>query len=212
MHAYLITTAQPITLTDLVNQDLLPQDKPHPDIYTAPETGALGIDLVRGLEQFLRFSPNVYDTKYIVILNAVRLTLPAQNAFLKTLEEPPLYAKFLLTVRHSSQLLPTLVSRCFVSPLNLTTSPPPAPADQAALVTPLNQTSLPKRLKLAQPFATKESALTLTSSLITALRNDLHQNPSQSTTAGLDRLTQAHYRLDHNAHPLLTIENLFLHW
>ena len=50
--------------------------------------------------------------RMIVITDCERLTLPAQNALLKGLEEPPVGSHFLLTSSKTWQILPTVVSRC----------------------------------------------------------------------------------------------------
>jgi len=52
-----------------------------------------GIDAVRTIEEFLAFVPGS-GVKYVLVLGGDNLTPEAQNAFLKTLEEPPRYARF----------------------------------------------------------------------------------------------------------------------
>lgn len=51
-------------------------------------------------------------TRLAVIPAAHRLSLPAANALLKSLEEPPAHTKFILTTHLPGQLLPTIRSRC----------------------------------------------------------------------------------------------------
>src|SRR5581483_6166132 len=50
-------------------------------------------------------------TKAVVIFNAQNITIDAQNAFLKTLEEPPLSTVIILIASHKDLLLPTILSR-----------------------------------------------------------------------------------------------------
>ena len=50
--------------------------------------------------------------KIYVIDEAEKLTVQAQNAILKTIEEPPAYAVILLLTRNAEALLPTISSRC----------------------------------------------------------------------------------------------------
>ncbi len=57
--------------------------------------------------------------KVIIIRNAHKMTIGAQNALLKTLEEPPENAFLILTTSETSNLLDTIVSRCFKIPFNL---------------------------------------------------------------------------------------------
>ncbi|WP_018962801.1 hypothetical protein [Coprothermobacter platensis] len=70
----------------------------------------LGIDAVREAEEFLSFVPGA-ELKYLLVPGADNLTPEAQNAFLKTLEEPPIYARIFLFCQRWSSLLPTVRSR-----------------------------------------------------------------------------------------------------
>ncbi len=71
----------------------------------------IGIDVVRTVESFLTYSPEVSSKKYVVLKDLDRLTQQAANAFLKTLEEPPEYAVILTTTTMWYYLLPTVRSR-----------------------------------------------------------------------------------------------------
>lgn len=53
-----------------------------------------------------------------MILEAQRLSFEIQNTLLKTLEEPPAFLTFVLTVANPRLLLPTVVSRCLVEAIN----------------------------------------------------------------------------------------------
>ncbi len=57
--------------------------------------------------------------KVIIIRNAHKMTVGAQNALLKTLEEPPKNSFLILTTSETSNLLDTIVSRCFKITFNL---------------------------------------------------------------------------------------------
>jgi len=76
----------------------------------------LGIDAVRTIEEFLAFVPGS-GLKYVLVLGADNLTPEAQNAFLKTLEEPPRYARIFMFCQRWSNLLPTVRSRVVNVPL-----------------------------------------------------------------------------------------------
>lgn len=64
------------------------------------------------VRQFLRVPPLKAPHKVVWIRHAHRMNLDAGNALLKMLEEPPAYAKFILTTHLLSQVLATLRSRC----------------------------------------------------------------------------------------------------
>ncbi len=83
-------------------------------LHVSPEEGkSIGIEAVRQLEQFLSLkvpSSGVYN-RAIIIEDADKLTTEAQNALLKTLEEPPQGTIIILTASHEQSLLPTINSR-----------------------------------------------------------------------------------------------------
>ncbi len=86
----------------------------HPDItLLAPAEGkeSISVEAVRQLRTSAQLRPNQAEARVFVIQNAQGLTLPAQNALLKILEEPPPAVHFVLTYQGSQALLPTLRSR-----------------------------------------------------------------------------------------------------
>lgn len=62
--------------------------------------------------EFLRTAPLMARTKVVVINQADRFVSQASNALLKTLEEPPPYAKIVLSTAEFSRVAPTIRSRC----------------------------------------------------------------------------------------------------
>ena len=70
------------------------------------------IDQIREVQEILPFPPIEGRVKVILIEEAERMGVEAQNALLKSLEEPPSYNVFLLLVTNRSRLLPTVLSRC----------------------------------------------------------------------------------------------------
>lgn len=74
----------------------------------------ISIDQVRNLQHQLSLRPYASEFKTGIILEAQRMTIEAQNALLKTLEEPPAHSVLILTAPSVKNLLPTIVSRCQV--------------------------------------------------------------------------------------------------
>jgi DNA polymerase-3 subunit gamma/tau len=70
-----------------------------------------GIDEVRELRERIRFAPTHSKYKVFVIDEAHQLTKEAFNALLKTLEEPPAHAIFILATTEPHKMLPTILSR-----------------------------------------------------------------------------------------------------
>jgi DNA polymerase-3 subunit delta' len=85
----------------------------HPDMITVKPGGAfIKIDQVRAVSRQLRFAPLEGDWRVIIINDAHALNLEASNAILKILEEPPKGTVIILTASQTTDLLPTIVSRC----------------------------------------------------------------------------------------------------
>lgn len=75
------------------------------------------VDAIRGLEKSLYVSSGPNTWKIGVIVDADRMAAAAENAFLKTLEEPPPRTLLLLLTANPAGLLPTVLSRCVRLPL-----------------------------------------------------------------------------------------------
>ena len=87
----------------------------HPDIiYTTHEKpNSIGIEDIRTqLIEDVMIKPYCSSYKIYIIDEAEKLTLQAQNALLKTIEEPPAYAVILLLTSNMETFLPTITSRC----------------------------------------------------------------------------------------------------
>jgi DNA polymerase-3 subunit delta' len=70
------------------------------------------IEQVRALADFMNISTHRQGLRVVVLYPAEALNLPASNALLKTLEEPPPGTVFLLASNSLDRLLPTILSRC----------------------------------------------------------------------------------------------------
>ncbi|MEW5805583.1 MAG: DNA polymerase III subunit gamma/tau [Patescibacteria group bacterium] len=70
-----------------------------------------GIDEIRNLKEGIKFNPVKSKYKVFIIDEAHMLTPQAVNALLKTLEEPPEHAIFVLATTEPDKLLPTILSR-----------------------------------------------------------------------------------------------------
>ena len=87
----------------------------HPDIiwlaHEKPQT--IGVeDVRRGINEDIYIKPYSSRYKIYIIDDAQKLTVQAQNAILKTIEEPPQYAVILFLTTNSELFLPTILSRC----------------------------------------------------------------------------------------------------
>ena len=99
----------------------------HPDVQmvgVATGKKEIGVDRVRDLKRFTQLQPSRGKVKVGIIDDAHMLTVAAQNALLKTLEEPSDRSLLILVANTADALLPTVRSRCQrvrFSPLSLET-------------------------------------------------------------------------------------------
>ena len=82
-------------------------------IVVAPgDTGTIKVESVRGVVEQAAYRPFEGRRRVVIVDDADRLVAEAQNALLKTLEEPPPASVFLLVTHRPHLLLPTVRSRC----------------------------------------------------------------------------------------------------
>ena len=88
----------------------------HPDIrHVIHEKATIGVDDIRlQLNNDIMVKPYSRPYKVYIIDEAEKMTEQAQNAMLKTIEEPPEYAVILLLTVNAKLLLPTILSRCIL--------------------------------------------------------------------------------------------------
>jgi DNA polymerase III subunit gamma/tau len=83
-----------------------------PDIIEIDAASNRGIDDIRKLREKVNYSPNLARYKVYIIDEAHMITTDAANAFLKTLEEPPPHAIFILATTEPHKVMSTILSRC----------------------------------------------------------------------------------------------------
>ena len=92
----------------------------HPDIITLTheKPGSIGVDDIRyGLRDDVVIRPYESNRKIYIIPEGEKMTPAAQNALLKTLEEPPSYIVIIILTNNLNAFLPTIISRCIVLPM-----------------------------------------------------------------------------------------------
>lgn len=113
-HAYLFTGSRGIGKTSVARilaRELGTSDK---DLYEIDAASNRGIDDVRELREAVRTLPFESDYKVYIVDEVHMLTKEAFNALLKTLEEPPAHAVFILATTELDKVPDTVVSRCEV--------------------------------------------------------------------------------------------------
>lgn len=98
---------------------------PYTMLITSEDGKSIGIEAVRQLEKFLalKVPGSLAHDRVIIIKDGHLLSIEAQNALLKMLEEPPQGTIFIITVSHSQAVLPTIRSRAQTIPVSQVEKP-----------------------------------------------------------------------------------------
>ncbi len=189
----------------------LPEIKPGPDVLEIiPET-SIGIDDVRRIQNFLSQKPLQSENNTVFIHSAEKLTLPAQHALLKTLEEPPGNSKIYLITEFPDLLLPTILSRVQLSgvPTQRQVDAPALKKSSDLLSNLISAKRIGERLKFFDEAAfTRESALEFLDHLEHILHDQI-QN-SQLSTIDYQLLVNTRKYLKANVNVRLALDNFAL--
>jgi len=190
--------------------------KPHPDLLVIQPAGeSITISQARELKSRLMLKPYSAPVKLAIILQAEKLTLPAQNALLKTLEEPPAHSLIILITNQPDLLLPTIISRCELIKLanSITTFTKIQITKQRALITELLSGRVGERLKLArQPASDRQQAIEAVQTHLHLWRQVMLEKPTSAAVYNLRFCQRALRQLDANVNPHLVLGNLFLQY
>lgn len=88
------------------------------NVYELDAASNNSVEDIRSLVDQVRFAPQLGEYKVYIIDEVHMLSTAAFNAFLKTLEEPPKHAKFILATTEIHKIIPTILSRCQVFNFN----------------------------------------------------------------------------------------------
>lgn len=184
----------------------------------------IGIEDVRIIQKKIYLKPRKSETKAIILKAYNGLTIEAQNALLKILEEPPNNTIILLLVEAYSQVLPTILSRC----KNITIDDKreefgELERDQIVeVLSSLSSYGVGKRLSLAQDFGkSREETVAWLEKTIVIMRKILLNKINSSVDPrgwSLKELIELINKLEEgrlsvkntNVNPRFALENLFL--
>lgn len=203
----------PLIISGADHQQRLKQVEltPNPDRLIISSEKNIGIGAVRSLEKFLQRRPYREPVKTVVVTQADKLTLPAQQALLKTLEEPPAHSQIILLCPSEDQLLPTIVSRCLVKRLAAVNPTKDELQTQEKIYSQLCRAGTAQRFSLiAAAAANSATAQQFVTSQLHYLHRRLKTNPETVNVKLIKALNQALAALKFNVNPKLTLEILSL--
>lgn len=164
---------------------------------------AIGVDTIRNLKKQLAIQS--VKGKTAIFPQAEKLTIEAQNALLKTLEEPPANTTIILVTSSLDKLLPTVTSRCQIVFL-----PPKLPvlsekdnASAQKILGLIEKEDITSGFPLVSKISDRQEALAFLDKLLIVCQ----KAPSPKT---FQKLTRAKKYLQSSTNVRLTLENLFL--
>ena len=177
-----------------------------PDTYILDEEKKISINAVRHLQIWLQKKPYQALKKIVLIKKAENLTIPAQNAFLKILEEPPKNSIIILTTQNINLLLSTITSRCQIIRLPLILlKEKESKYKKNVLNLPINE-----KITLSYKIGKNKDEA---QRWLKIQRNFHHQQLRQGDNQAwktLAKINQAEKMLEANVNPRLVIEYLLL--
>jgi hypothetical protein len=178
------------------------------------ETEKSSITIKQIQELVASLSTHASLPRFVRIEEANLMTIPAQNALLKSLEEPPENTTFFLTTDRAASLLPTIRSRTVVT--HLESEPLGGDAKHLPLIKEAMSATLGNRLQLATQVSTdRAEAVEWFNGLLTEINATLQKTAgasSQTLLAGIaHNALNASRRLKANCSVGLTTQNFFLH-
>ena len=211
LHSILITSAQEKNRLETAKLHSKSDLKPNPDLLILSPDPSIGIKDIRLLENFLSKKPYQNDKKIVLINQAHKLTIPAQNALLKTLEEPPANSQIFLLAPQDNQLLPTIISRCHLITLKKDIKLSKKDfTHQAKILKNISKNPLGEKINLVSLYAkSKDEALNFCHHQILYLRQLLLKNHQPKTAQLIKKLLQTQKYLQSNVNPKLCLESLF---
>lgn len=190
----------------------------HPDILVfISQKPHLGIELVRDLKRNLSRKPYQAKERLVFIPEAEKLTLEAQNALLKTLEEPPKNTFIILTLSRKEALLPTILSRAQIINQKKTPKLGEKKKEYLLLIKRLLKATPGKRILLSEKFSdSREEAIDFCQNLLLFWHQLLLSSgsnlalPPQEIALAIKNTQKANLLLEKNINVKLAIETLFL--
>ena len=189
-----------------------PPDLPeNPDVLHVHPNPSIGIEEVRAVQHFLSRKPSQSNQNTVIIHNAEKLTLPAQHALLKTLEEPPGNSLIYLVTSYPDSLLPTILSRVQIAPSVVI--PSVVEESLSDLFRQLLSAPPTKRLALldSQNF-THDAALKFLEDMEYFVHNQIQNNSLVLSTSRLALIYETRKYLKSNCSVKLALDHLALNF
>jgi hypothetical protein len=186
------------------------------DVNLLESEKQIGIPDIKNAQSSVYLKPVKSKEKALIISAIQGLTIEAQNALLKLLEEPPNNTIIILLVESVDSVLPTIRSRCKIIELKTKADENESENNQKylKLLNFLTLMGTGERLKIAEGISKdKNGAVDELEKMILALRSELLKNQNRSLIEKVKKLQKTYTIIKNtNANLRLALENLFLNF
>lgn len=180
------------------------------------EGESIKIKTVRDTKEQLSFGAyQANQTRYFVFLDAHLTTIPAQNALLKSIEEPPINTQIIFVTNSPNKLLETIQSRCQLVILDSDNYVNEQEDNKEVkdLYFQIIASNPGERISLASNYKDRADALKLCNQLVDFLHKELKNKNSKlktkQITQSISKSLETIKYLEANVNALLAIENCF---
>lgn len=183
-----------------------------PDFILISPQNSIGIGELREIIPVINLKPYQSPKKIVVVSDAQKMTIEAQNSFLKTLEEPPPNTIILLLAESEDQLLPTITSRCKIIKISQADNRNKQEAGED--IDKIIGLPLGLKFKKAQEISSsKEEAIKWINDVVLELRAKMLKNIDNNEATDreaelIKRFQKAKDKIEKNTSIRLVIENL----
>lgn len=186
----------------------------NPDFhFINQEDAPLQIADVRQMTQDMSLQPYQSSISTFIIYKIDEASLPAQNALLKSLEEPPSHVQIILTTSNIDNVLPTIQSRCGIKKISTQTERSEEQKqnsiDISDLIKNLPTTSNVAIFAISEKYKDRAEALVFLSQLLELLHQKNQQQPQRQYVQALNAILQTQSLVKKNVNVRLALEDLF---
>src|SRR3989344_5650971 len=189
-------------------QIIAPDPKNEGPNHNQAKSKMISIDQIRELKRLIFQKPISQKYKFVIIKKAHTLTVEAQNALLKILEEPPKSAIIILEAHNKSGLLPTILSRVVIIPTHIKNS---NKATKRILDNSDTVSLLEEIASVNDPLSWLDNQIISYHNLLTTniIKHQLNDSPAKITSI-IEKCIEAKKMIEANVNPKFVLFNLAL--
>ena len=137
---------------------------------------SIGIEEVRGLQEQLSFGSWGGELQAVLLIRLDQASIPAQNALLKILEEPPAQTKFFVTTTAAESVLETVRSRCEIMILENDIQNNDFDIDSTiSILDQITRNSMRESIELAESYQSKQECINILTNILKTLHGKLQK-------------------------------------